>query len=167
MQVTAYEECLKGELEYTEDLSRHQFEQICDPVLQNIIQPLDEAFQTAGIEKSAIDNIILVGGSTRIPYVRQKLSEYFGGRAVNLSGNPDEDVALGAAILGHMIATGASTDFFEDVTSLGFGIEAFDRATDTSSMNIIIPRNSRYPVSFSKKYKTVSDNQTRLCINLL
>ena len=127
-----------GVFEY--ELDKNTFETICQPLFDRMIQPLDEAFAASNMEKTDIDRIVLVGGTTRIPAVRDKLTEYFNGKDLSYAGSPDEDVAKGAAILGGMIAQGEHLNF-EDVTSFAFGIEAVDPSAGSSILDVIIPRN--------------------------
>ena len=113
--------------------------------------------EASGLQNNEIDEILMVGGSTRIPCVRAKIQEYFEGRELNYSQNPDEAVALGAAILGKMIARGEEI-MFKDVTSLAFGVEAYDPNTNSTTLDAIIPRNTQYPFSNTVEYRTVKDN---------
>jgi L1 cell adhesion molecule like protein len=79
-------------------LTRAKFEQLCDEQFRRCLKPLDQVLQDAGLAKSQIDEIIMVGGSTRVPKIRQLVSDYFGGKKLNDSVNPDEAVAFGAAV---------------------------------------------------------------------
>lgn len=80
------------------ELSRAKFEDLCKPIFMQSLAPLDLALRDAGLDKDEIDQIIMVGGTTRIPKIQSMLSQYFGGKKVNLTQNPDEVVALGATI---------------------------------------------------------------------
>jgi len=87
-------------------LSRFEFEQLCRPTIERVTVPLDEAFAEAGLRKSDIDDVIMVGGSSKITAVREKLQKYFEGLKIDIDNNPEEKVAQGAAILGNMVRSG-------------------------------------------------------------
>jgi heat shock protein 1/8 len=144
-------------------ISRAQFEELCEDLFKSCLIPVERALQDAGIlNKETIDQIVLIGGSTRIPGVQQMLSDYFGGKALCKKINPDEAVAFGAAIqaanLSKTVAEKQNTRLagltLMDVTPLSLGIE-----TVGGKMSVIIPRNSTIPVVHSKVYMNHEDNQ--------
>ena len=165
MVTTVYIDNVVNDCDYEEDLNRAKFELLCKPIMDSILAPLDDAFEASGLVKGDIDRIVLVGGSTRIPIVRERLRSYFDDREVNLQGNPDEDVALGAAMLGGMLARGEQLTF-QDVTSLAFGVEAWDPSRSMSTLDVIVPRNTPFPIKKSQRYNTIKANQTKLLIRV-
>jgi molecular chaperone DnaK len=142
-------------------LTRAKFEQLADPVLQRLIPPVEQALKDAGLTKDKIDEVVLVGGSTRIPKVQQMVKEFFG-KEPNKSVNPDEVVALGAAVQAGVLS-GEKTDILLlDVTPLTLGIETLGGV-----MTPMIPRNTTIPTRKSEIFSTASDNQTSVEIHVL
>jgi heat shock protein 1/8 len=152
-------ESLFDGLDYTTQLSRAKFEQLADPIFQRTLEPLNRLLQDAKMSKSDIDEIVLVGGSTRIPRIQELLSNYFNGKKLNKTLNPDEAVAYGAAVQA-AILTGQGNSktndlLLLDVTPLSLGI-----ATANNIMTNIIDRNSTIPCKKSQIFSTYADNQT-------
>jgi molecular chaperone DnaK (HSP70) len=142
-------------------LTRAQFEVIIRPVIDRTLEPCRQALSDAGLQPSQVDEVVLVGGSTRIPLVRRLVGELFG-RAPHTELNPDEEVALGAAIQADILVTGNREMLLLDVTPLSLGIE-----TMGGVVSKIILRNSTIPATGSEMFTTGVDNQTAVDIHVL
>ncbi|HOX96310.1 MAG TPA: molecular chaperone DnaK [Candidatus Woesebacteria bacterium] len=148
-------------LHLTMKIGRAKLEELVDDLIQKTIEPCKKALSDAKIEKSAIGEVILVGGMTRMPKVQQVVKEFFG-KEPNKSVNPDEAVALGAAIQGGVISGDVKDVLLLDVTPLTLGIE-----TMGSVMTPLIERNTTVPSSKSQVFSTASDNQPQVEIHIL
>jgi molecular chaperone DnaK len=142
-------------------LTRAQFEKLCDPLFQATIEPCRKALQDAGLKASDINEVILVGGSTRIPFV-QKLVEDFFGRVPSKGVNPDEVVAVGAAIQGGVLTGEVKDVLLLDVTPLSLGIETLGGV-----MTKLIESNTTIPTKKSEVFTTAGDNQSSVEIHIL
>lgn len=143
------------------DLSRAKFEQLVDDLVKRSITPCDKALKDAGMSKGDIDQVILVGGSTRIPRIQEAVKEFFGkdpGKGVN----PDEVVAVGAAIQGGVLSGDVEDVVLLDVTPLTLGIETLGGV-----MTPLIEANSTIPTSKSQVFSTAADNQSSVEIHVL
>jgi len=150
-----------GKVEFSKRLTRSEFEEIARPVLERTLKPCAKALKDAELKAEDIDEVLLVGGSTRIPAVRSMVSALFG-REPRAEINPDEVVALGAAVQADILAGGTRDMLLLDVTPLSLGIEGFGDV-----MSVLIPRNSTIPASAKEGFTTAVDNQTAVVIHVL
>jgi len=142
-------------------LSRAKFEELSHDLLERCKTPVERAIKDAGISKSDLNEVVLVGGSTRIPAVQQLVKEYTG-KEPNQSVNPDEVVAVGAAIQAGVLAGEVKDIVLLDVTPLTLGIETLGGV-----MTPLVPRNTTIPVSKSQTFSTAENNQTAVDIHVL
>jgi molecular chaperone DnaK (HSP70) len=142
-------------------ITRAQFEELIRPIVDRTLEPCRQALADAGLDASQIDEVVLVGGSTRIPLVRRLVGELFG-KTPHSELNPDEVVALGAAVQADILITGNREMLLLDVTPLSLGIE-----TMGGVMSKIIMRNSTIPATGSEIFTTAVDKQTAVDIHVL
>jgi len=142
-------------------LTRAKFEELSYDLLERCKKPVEQALKDAGLGKNEINEVVLVGGSTRIPAVQQLVKEYTG-KDPNQSVNPDEVVAVGAAVQAGVLAGEVKDIVLLDVTPLTLGIE-----TMGGVMTPLVPRNTTIPVSKSQVFSTAGNNQTAVDINVL
>ena len=148
-------------LNYAREITRREFEDLIEPIIDRTLVPCRQALQDAGSDAGAIDEVVMVGGSTRIPLVRQRVEELFG-RVPHTELNPDEVVALGAAVQADILSGSRRDTLLLDVTPLSLGIE-----TIGGVMSQIIPRNSTIPASATESFTTYVEGQTNVKIHVL
>jgi Fe-S protein assembly chaperone HscA len=146
---------------YRRQMTRAEFDALIEPLVERTLGPVRLALEDAGLEPRDIDEAVLVGGSTRVPLVRRKVADLFG-RAPHIELNPDEVVALGAAVQADILVSGRREMLLLDVTPLSLGIETMGGVTSK-----IILRNSTIPASGREMFTTGVDNQTAVDVHVL
>jgi Fe-S protein assembly chaperone HscA len=146
---------------YTRRITRDELERLIRPLVERTLEPVRQALADAGLQPGEIDEVVLVGGSTRIPLVRRLVAELFG-RTPHSELNPDEVVAIGAAVQADILVSGRREMLLLDVTPLSLGIETMGGVTSK-----IILRNSTIPASGREMFTTAVDNQTAVDVHVL
>jgi molecular chaperone DnaK len=146
----------------TQTLTQAKFEQICEPLFERLRGPVLNALKDAGVKPSDIDEVVLVGGSTRTPKCQAICKEIFGGKEPHKGVNPDEVVAIGAAIQAAVLSGDVQDIVLLDVTPLSLGVETLG-----SVMTTLIPRNTTIPHRKSEVFSTAADSQPAVDIHVL
>ena len=153
---------LTPDFSFNYKLTRTKFEELTRDIIMRTRAHCVRSLADAKLEPKDLDQVILVGGQTRMPLVRELVSQWFHGAKLNTSQNPDEAIALGAAIQAEILSGGFKNVLLLDVTPLSLGIETFG-----GLMNVIIPRNTTIPVKAGEMFTTAMDNQRNMLIHVL
>ena len=148
----------KGE-DFSANISRARFEEINATMFKSTLEPVEKVLKDAKMPREKVDDIVLVGGSTRIPKIQSLVSEYFGGRQLNKSINPDEAVAYGAAVQAAVL-TGQTSEKTQDLLLLDVAPLSLGVAMQGDVFGVVVPRNTPIPTNKSRTFTTVEDNQT-------
>ncbi len=150
-------------LDYCANITRAKFEELNNDLFRSCLEPIEQVIRDSRINKSKIDEIVLVGGSSRIPKIQQLLVEFFNGKQLNKSIHPDEAVAYGAAVQAAIISgeERVSDCVLVDVAPLSLGVE-----TAGGLMSVVIPRNTQVPCKRAETFSTFHDNQTAVTIQI-
>ncbi|KAK4480036.1 hypothetical protein RD792_013093 [Penstemon davidsonii] len=158
-------DCLYNGVDFYSQISRARFEKLNMDLFKKCLELVEKCLRDANMDKNSVHDVVLVGGSTRIPKVRQLLQDLFNGKELCKSINPDEAVAYGAAVQAAITSSGVNDKVQNlvllDVTPFSLGVE-----TVGGVMSVVIPKNTKVPCEMEKVFTTVSDNQTSVLINV-
>lgn len=160
-QTTVEVDSLYQGIDFAATISRARFEELNAVTFKSTLEPVEKVLKDAKMDRAKVDDIVLVGGSTRIPKIQSLVSDFFGGRQLNKSINPDEAVAYGAAVQAAVL-TGQTSEKTQDLLLLDVAPLSLGVAMQGDIFGVVVPRNTPIPTMKSRTFTTVEDNQTQV-----